>query len=222
MLPPSEFVQSLERQVDEAMGSLAAIHADAVDRPESAQDEVIRRLKLALQNELEASELAALWMPTTPELDVKLGLARQAGDEAHHYRLIEEHMDELGADLSGFDPAAGGRSPMFELLEQFESTVERVAAAQFTRESLALMKNEQFIAFCESVGAGSTARFYRERIQPDERWHVDLGRRTLERYALTPEAQDRAMEASRKVLDLARKIQTKQVHEMGVSHAPGC
>lgn len=223
---PSEFVQTLERQVDDAMKSLNRIGDGACAPTPSAvagvDDEVVRRLKLALRNELEASELAALWMPTTPELDVKLGLARQAGDEAHHYRLIVEHLGELGVDASDFDPTEGGSSPMFRLLEQFDSTVERVAAAQFTRETLALTKNEQFIDYCESVGAVSTAAFYRDRIQPDERWHVDLGRRTLEKYARTAEEQVRALEASRKVLELAHKIQTKQVHEMGVSHAPGC
>jgi 1,2-phenylacetyl-CoA epoxidase catalytic subunit len=220
---PSEFVAALERQVTDAMSSLAGVRDDTVSPTgDEARGEVIRRLEMALQNELEASQLAALWMPSTPELDVKLGLARQAGDEARHYGLIAEHMEGLGVDLSGFDPTAGGPSPMYRLLEQFESTVERVAAAQFTRESLALTKNEQFIDFCETVGAASTAVFYRERIQPDERWHVDLGKRTLERYALTGEQQDRAREAAGKVLDLAKAIQKKQVHEMGVSHAPGC
>jgi hypothetical protein len=97
-----------------------------------------------------------------------------------------------------------------------------VAAAQFTRETLALTKNEQFIAFCSAVGAKSTARFYRDQIQPDEQWHVRLGRRTLEKYALSSEDQGRARRASDAVLQLAGEIQNRQVHEMGISHAPGC
>jgi rubrerythrin len=184
--------------------------------------QVIRRLKVALGNELEASELAVLWMATTPEVDIKLALARQAGDEARHYRLIEEHLSGLGADLSEFDPVSGGYTPMFKLLAEFDSTVERVAAAQFTRESLALKKNEQFIEFCDAVGASGTADFYLEQIQPDEKWHVEMGKTALGKHAVTPELQDKARSASQSVLELAVKIQNKQLHEMKISHAPGC
>ena len=111
---------------------------------------------------------------------------------------------------------------MFELLRGFSSTVERVAAGQYTREALALKKNEQFIEFCDAVGASDTAALYRDRIQPDEGWHVELGRRALKRYAVTDEAQQAARSASEAVLALAFKIQNKQLHEMNLSHAPGC
>ena len=222
MPTPTEFVETLQQRIDHRMAALERIREPDADVPAQAMDAVVSRLKLALRNEMEASELAALWMPSTAEIDVKLGLARQAGDEARHYRLIEEHLETLGVDLTGFDPIEGGYSPMFQLLRGYESTVERVAAAQMTRESLALTKNEQFIAFCDGAGAAATAEFYRTDIQPDEQWHVRLGRRTLEKYATTPESQARALAASTAVLDLAERIQNRQVHELGISHAPGC
>jgi bacterioferritin (cytochrome b1) len=214
------FLDELDRNIERTMTGL-----DVLKDPEpslAGSDEVVRRLKMALKNELEAAELAALWMPTTPEVDIKLGLARQAGDEARHYHLIEEHMSELGVELDGFDPLEGGYGPMFQLLSGFSSTVERVAGAQLTRESLALKKNEQFIEFCDAVGAPETATLYRERIQPDEEWHVRLGRQALGRYAVTPELREAAKKASEAVLELAVKIQKKQLHEMKTSHAPGC
>ena len=77
---------------------------------------MVRRLKIALKNELEASELAALWMPTTPEIEIKLALARQAGDEAKHYGLIEKRLEKLGARSADFNPIADGYGPMFQLL----------------------------------------------------------------------------------------------------------
>ena len=184
--------------------------------------EIVRRLKLALRNELEASELAASWMPSTPETDVKLGLARQVGDEARHYRLIEARLLEMGADLSGFNALEGGYSPMFRMLGELASTVERVAAAQFTREALALKKNEQFIEFCVAARDADTAALYREHIQPDEQWHVELGRAVLRKHAVTAELQAKARGAVDAVLELAVKIQTKQLDEMKISHAPGC
>src|SRR5436190_14332791 len=105
-----KFVEDLENYVSEKLASL-----DLLKEPEIGpvdRSEIVRRLKMALKNELEASEIAAVWIPTTPETEVKLALARQAGDEAKHYRLIEEHLEKTGADLSGFNPGAEGYGPM--------------------------------------------------------------------------------------------------------------
>src|SRR5207247_10627045 len=105
------FVQELENDVHEKLASLDLLKEPkigVVDR-----SEIVRRLKMALKNELEASEIAAVWIPTTPETEVKLALARQVGDEARHYRLIEEHLEKMGIDLTAFDQAAGGYGPMF-------------------------------------------------------------------------------------------------------------
>src|ERR1700747_1965994 len=216
----SNFFEQLEHYVQEKLAAL-----DLIKEPEIAaadRSEIVRRLKMALKNELEASEIAAVWIPTTPEVEVKLALARQAGDEAKHYRLIEEHLSGMGVDLAGFNPSADGYGPMFQLLSGFKTTVERIGAAQFTRESLALKKNEQFIEFCDAAGDKATAKLYRESIQPAEEWTVRLGRTVLEKYATTPELQARARSAVEAVLDLAVKVQNKQLKEMKVSHAPGC
>ncbi len=216
----TEFVGELQRYVAEKLSSLDLLKDDA---PAVAdQSEVVRRLKVALKNELEAAELAAFWIPSTPETEVKLAFARQAGDEARHYHLIEKHLQGLGVDLAGFDPSAGGYGPMFTLLQGFGSTIERVAGAHFTREALALKKNEQFIEFCERAGARDTAELYRSHIQPDEAWHVDIGHRVLSRYANSAEDQEKARHAAEAVLDLAVKVQRKQLSEMKLSHAPGC
>lgn len=179
-------------------------------------------LKIALRNELEATEIAARWLVSTADVDVKLSFARQAGDEAKHYRLIEAHLQELGADLSGFDPLAQGLSPLTAYLETLEDTVERVAAGQFTREAIALVKNQQFIAFCEAHGHPTTAALYRDTIQKDEEYHHLLGRQLLLRLATTPQAQERARQAATRTLELAEELQHLALTKMGVHHAPGC
>jgi Protein of unknown function (DUF455) len=214
------FVDDLQRYVSSKLASLDLLKDD--ESGPANRSEVIRRLKVALKNELEAAELAAFWIPSTPEVDVKLALARQAGDEARHYNLIEKHLEGLGADLIGFNPAAEGYGPMYNLLRGFESTVERVAGAHFTREALALKKNEQFIEFCVRAGATETADLYRMQIQPDEGWHVDIGHRFLARYASSAESQEKARRSAEAVLDLAVKVQRKQFQELKLSHAPGC
>lgn len=214
------FVDELRRVVTDKLASLDLLKDD--ESGGADRSEVIRRLKVALKSELEAAELAAFWIPSTPEVDVKLALARQAGDEARHYHLIEKHLQTLGVDLSGFDPAAEGYGPMYSLLRGFPSTVERLAGAHFTREALALKKNDQFIEFCERAGAKETAELYRNHIQPDEGWHVDIGHRFLARYAVSPEDQEKARRAAEAVLDLAVKVQRRQFQELNLSHAPGC
>ena len=214
------FVDEMRQYVADKLASLDLLKDE---EPGTAdRQEVIRRLKVALKNELEAAELAAVWIPSTPEIDVKLALARQAGDEARHYHLIEKHLEAMGVSLTGFEPAAEGYGPMYNLLRGFDSTVERLAGAHFTREALALKKNDQFIEFCERAGAQETADLYRKHIQPDEGWHVDIGHRFLQRYASSEEDQGKARRAVEAVLDLAVKVQRKQFQELKLSHAPGC
>ena len=214
------FVDEMRQYVADKLASLDLLKDE---EPGTAdRQEVIRRLKVALKNELEAAELAAVWIPSTPEIDVKLALARQAGDEARHYHLIEKHLEALGVSLAGFEPAAEGYGPMYNLLRGFDSTVERLAGAHFTREALALKKNDQFIEFCERAGAQETADLYRKHIQPDEGWHVDIGHRFLTRYVASDEDQGKARRAIEAVLDLAVKVQRKQFQELKLSHAPGC
>ena len=214
------FVDEMRQYVADKLASLDLLKDE---EPGTAdRQEVIRRLKVALKNELEAAELAAVWIPSTPEIDVKLALARQAGDEARHYHLIEKHLEAMGVSLAGFEPAAEGYGPMYNLLRGFDSTVERLAGAHFTREALALKKNDQFIEFCERAGAQETADLYRKHIQPDEGWHVDIGHRFLQRYASSEEDQGKARRAVEAVLDLAVKVQRKQFQELKLSHAPGC
>jgi hypothetical protein len=179
-------------------------------------------LKIALKNELEATELAAFWLHDTPELDAKLALARQCGDEAKHYRWIEERLRELGEDLSNFDPRSSGVSPVLAYLKSLTSTVERAAAGQFTREALALIRNEVFISFCEERGDTKTATLYREQIQPDEQHHHELGRRLLLKYATTEELQTKARAAAQKTLQIAEEVQELARLKAGVCRAPGC
>ena len=181
---------------------------------------VARLLQLALKNELEATECAAAWIATTDDVEVKLALARQCGDEAKHFRLIAERLRELGVDTAGFDPRP--RSPLLEYLLGLTTTVERIAAGQFTREALAVVRNEEFIRFCESRGDAATAALYRDVVQPDEQHHHELGRRLLARLAVDPEAQDAARRASARTLSLAEELQEIARMKMGISRAPGC
>jgi len=214
-----EFAAALAEENRAALERLGQL-SSAGDAPQELTVE--RLLRVALKNELEASELAAIWMTTTSELDVKLAFARQAGDEAKHYRLIAERLTTLGVDAESIDPREGGYSPLFEYLRQLQSTAARVAAGQFTREGIALVRNQCFIDFCEARGDRETAALYRDIIQPDERHHQELGRRLLQRYAITENEQQVSRQAACRTIELAEEIQEMARLKAGISRAPGC
>jgi bacterioferritin (cytochrome b1) len=214
------FVHELEQQNHEHLRRLAP---DATLRPEvHGELTVLNLLKVALRNEIEATEIAARWLTTTLEVDVKMAFARQVGDEAKHYRMIADRLRELGFDGGSFNPIASGYGPLFQYLDSLTTTVERVAAGQFTREAIAVVKNRQFIEFCERAEDRVTAALYRDVIEPDERFHHELGRALLLRYATTPEAQERARSAAAHTLELAEELQTSALRTAGIHHAPGC
>jgi uncharacterized ferritin-like protein (DUF455 family) len=215
-----EFVRQLDGDNQRRLSLLAP--ADTL-KPEVEGDlNVVNLLKVALRNEIEATEIAARWLVTTDDVDVKLALARQVGDEAKHYRMIADRLRALGFDAKSFDPLAKGYGPLFQYLDTLATTVERVAAGQFTREAIAVVKNRQFIEFCDRAGDRETAAMYRDVIEPDERYHHELGRTLLLRLATTPDAQAAASGAARRTLELADELQKKALATAGIHHAPGC
>lgn len=215
---PDAFLAELDGLLQ---GALARI-GESAKAPPGPRVGVKELLLVALKNELEASEEAAMWLVGERDAELKLGLARQCGDEARHYRLVAERLRELGVDLAGFDPLASGHSPMFRYLKSLALPAERIAAGPFAREALAQVRNEVFAEFCEAQGDAATARLYREVIGPDEAFHHDLGRRMLRRYAVTAEDQDLARRAVARTLQLAEELQETARLKQGISSAPGC
>jgi len=216
----AEFVVALDK-ANQAV--LRRLEPDATLKPEvSGTLNVTNLLKVALKNEIEATEIAARWLVVTTDLEVKMAFARQAGDEAKHYRMIADRLGELGVDARALDPLAQGFGPLFKYLDSLETTVERVAAGQFTREAVAVVKNRQFIEFCDRAGDRITATLYRDVIEPDESFHQQLGRTLLLKLATTPEAQDAARRAAARTLALAEELQGAALRTAGIHHAPGC
>ena len=177
-------------------------------------------LQTALANEIGVSELAAAWMPSTLEIDVKLAFARQAGDEAGHFQLVADRLTALGFDVGTFRMPA--ENPLFDYLRGLSTTVERIAAGLFTLESIAYAVNENFMTFCAQRGDAETVRIYAEYIQPDERAHQKLGQRLLEKYVDSAEKERLARETVGRVLDIATAARAKAALRMGSACFPGC
>jgi uncharacterized ferritin-like protein (DUF455 family) len=212
------FVQELETFKAERLAPI--VGAGRTSLADAAPGDATKMLQVALANEISVSELAAVWMPSTPEVDVKLAFARQAGDEAGHFQLVADRLSALGFDVTGFRPP--GENPLFQYLKGLSTTVERVAAGLFTLESLAYAVNENFMTFCDRRGDGETTRIYREYIQPDERAHQQLGQRLLAKYATTPDLQRAARNAVVRVLEIAAAARSQTAERMGTACFPGC
>src|SRR5437870_12122694 len=122
-----EFTASLAEEIRAALDRLGQLSAAGEAPKELTID---RLLRIALKNELEASEIAAVWMTTTSELDVKLAFARPAGDEAKHYRLLAERLSASRARADTIHPRAGGCSASSEYLRQLPTTPARAVAGR--------------------------------------------------------------------------------------------
>jgi hypothetical protein len=213
-----EFVASLVEEMDRLFAQLG--ETDTLESESEGQVDVVTLLRLALKSELEASELAGFWMPTTPEVDAKMVLALQCGDEMKHYGLISQRLAELGEDLTAFDPLADGHSPLYQYLRGLRTTVERIAAGPFANEAIAQIRNTQFVNFCRSVGDEGTARLYEEVIQPEEAHHHHLGREYLENHLATPELQELAAAAVRNTLVIADELRNLAAKTTGLLSIP--
>jgi hypothetical protein len=214
-MTPEAFIAELDIEIERALARIGELSA-AGDPGELT---VPKLLVLALKNELEASEEAAMWMASETDTRVKLALARQCGDEAKHYRLIEDRLRALGVEAP-LDH--GPPSPMYAWLGSLTTTVERIAAGPFAREALAKVRNTVFAEYCESVGDHDTARLYRDTIDPDEHHHHALGRKLLLMLATTEDAQARARAAALRTLSLAEELQETARLKRGICRAPGC
>ena len=199
---------------------LPVVGAGLTSLADGAVGDEKKLLQVALANEMAVSELAAAWMPSTSEVDVKLAFARQAGDEASHFQLVADRLTALGFNVADFRMPA--ESPLFEYLRSLSSPVERIAAGLFTLESIAYAVNENFMAFCTRRGDEETARIYRAYIQPDERAHQQLGRKLLAKYATEPRLHQAARETVAKVLEISTVARAQAAVRVGTACFPGC
>ena len=76
-----EFIEELDARVAARLGRIGAAAESAEP---AAEVSIADLLKVALKKELEATEEAALWLVSERDVEVKLALARQCGDEARH------------------------------------------------------------------------------------------------------------------------------------------
>jgi 1,2-phenylacetyl-CoA epoxidase catalytic subunit len=198
-LDPADFVDDLDRELLRSLARLGELARTALPPTVTVTD----LLSTALRDEIEAAEVAALWMTDEPDLELKVGLALQVGDEARHFQLMAGRIRKLGGDPAA-DPRTRTHGPAFRYLRGLQTPAERLAAG-IAREGVARLRNGLLAEVSEAHGDAETARICREVIGPDEARHLDFGRRLLPRYALTVEDQDAARRALARTIQLAEE-----------------
>jgi 1,2-phenylacetyl-CoA epoxidase catalytic subunit len=214
------FIAGLKNDLEALLGKLKP--RETLIEESRGKLEVPVLLKVALKNEMEATLVGARWVENTPEVFARLAFARQVGDEAKHYRLIEGRLKELGVSLDGFDPLQPALSPLTEHLLGLTTTLEKAAAGPFAREAIAVVKNRQFLELLKEKEDLATAKLYEETIQPDEAYHHQLGEDLLLKLVKTDEDQMRAAAAVEKTLKLAEELTRMAAEKKGLVRAPGC
>lgn len=121
---------------------------------------------------------------------LKMLVARQVGDEAKHAEVCEARIRQLGGRVEDYEPLPE-QLQMYEVLDAVEYPEEFFAAMQFTTEHEGVRRNEQALERFDK----ETADVFRDAINPDEPFHVQLGWTALRLLCTSHEAQDRARRA---------------------------
>ena len=177
-----ELVSSIEESQANAPSEEATFFAGKF-----SEGQVLEFLKFQCYYERAAAEFIAGWLPHTPEIDMFALLAQQVRDEALHYQLHMKSLSKLGVQtLDDYKLEPEWVEWIDEWYPTGDDTIERVAAHNVTGEIGA------YKAFEEAYDL--VPRFVQktlDRILPDERFHVKLGKQCVIKYCITEEQQQR-------------------------------
>ena len=183
--------QTMIQRVVDALAT--ALAKDGVEVPDA--------LRFALKATIESAEVAALWIPDCADLEMKLSLAEQCGDNARQCRRLSERLGLLG--VTGYDPRDGGYSKLFAFLRSLQTTEERSSAGYVTGRALSMARLGVLSGFCERQGDSDSAHLLGVDILSQERRSYEQGKQMLVAAVATEESQARARRAAYRTLELA-------------------
>jgi hypothetical protein len=204
MVDAATYVSELEGKHLDSFRQLVAAFTATLTKENLAVTDV---LKLEMRGVIEAIEVAALWLPDSEQLDMKIALARRAGDCAQHFRLLGDRLAALGVPSSAFDARFGGYSKLFAFFRSLQTTEERAAAGFLTLGGLNLTRFEALAQWCLERGDNDTAALYRGRLAEDEQRHVNEGRELLIAVAESEESQARARRTTYRTVEVVGELQ---------------
>jgi len=204
MVDAASYVSELESK---HLGSFQQVVAAFVATLAKENLSVADVLKLEMRGVVEAIEVAALWLPDSENLDMKLALATRAGDCARHFHLLGDRLNAIGVSPNSFDARHGGYSKLFAFFRSLQTTEERAAAGFLTLGGLNLTRFEALAQWCHERGDAETAALYRSRLIEDEQRHLDAGRGLLVAEVESEESQARARRSTYRTVEVVGELQ---------------
>ena len=194
-----ELISSIESSQANAPSDSATFFAT-----EFSEGQLIEFLKFQAYYERRAAEFIASWLPDTPELDMFVMLAQQIEDEAIHYQLHMKSLSRFGVhSLDDYEIEPEWAEWIDQWYPSGDDTIERVAAHNVTGELGALKSFEEVY---DRVPPFVQETF--DRILPDERFHMGLGRQCIKKYCVTEEQQQRVRQRVSHTLVLQQRART--------------
>lgn len=177
-----ELITSIEESQANAPSDSATFFAG-----EFSEGQLVEFLKFQAYYERRAAEFIASWLPDTPELDIFVMLAQQIEDEAIHHQIHMKSLSRFGIHtLSDYEIEPEWAEWIDQWYPSGDDTIERVAAHNVTGELGALKSFEEVY---ELVPPFVQKTF--DRILPDEKFHMGLGRQCIKKYCVTEGQQQR-------------------------------
>jgi hypothetical protein len=203
MTEAQSFLTELEGKHHETIRRLAGEYM-AMLAKESLQ--VIDAVKLEMRLVIEAIEVSALWLADSDNLQAKLALAAECGDNARKFEILSGRLTGLDVPLGTFDPRHAGYSKLFAFFRSLQSPEERASAGGVTMRSVNLARMDAVSTWCLERGDAETARVLREEVMPEEQRYLDAGRQGVVLAATNEECQARARRSSYRTLELVAEI----------------
>lgn len=198
-----EFVKEL-REIFDTMYRVTDRTTREYFAEKPSQEELLEYFKIRLFNErwnmVELSQAVAN-LPVDTPIEESQMLAKQAWDEANHFRMVKEvieHISGSEVNMVEVDRTHGKKRPSqgVYILDKYNAQNDELVLAlyQYLAEGRASIVWQ---AMSESIDDPFVSKRY-AKIARDESFHSQIGRIKLEKLCVTEEAQARALEFTQK------------------------
>jgi hypothetical protein len=198
------YVHEMEEKNHASFQRLLAAMQQILDKEAFSSADLVR---LEMRAIIEATEVAALWLSDSDNLDSKLVLAATCGDEARHFHLLRERLPDLGVDPLAFDARYGGYSKLFAFFRSLQTSEERAAAGFLTLGAFNVLRLNLFGNYLAGKGDAATAQLFQGTLKDDAGAHRDAGRKRLLETATNEESQARGRRSAFRTIELLGELQ---------------
>lgn len=157
-----------------------------------SREKLINSLQRQTHAELAAVHAPDLNLQICPWTEVKMDLARQMNEEGRHFRLIRDHLLELGGDWEDeYTPDFPEWNQLFSLFMGLDNRFFTDSAREVVARSTVLNFGIEgwdhlyvqplFLSIIRDVDE-TLAEIYEEVVMPDETFHYSIGQRVLREH----------------------------------------